>query len=29
VARKLGAEHERDTEILDGPVSIYVSNRST
>jgi RimJ/RimL family protein N-acetyltransferase len=28
VARKLGAERERDTEILDGPVSIYVSIRS-
>jgi RimJ/RimL family protein N-acetyltransferase len=28
VARKLGAEHERDTELLGGPVSIYVSNRS-
>lgn len=25
VARKLGAEHERDTELLGGPVSIYVS----
>jgi RimJ/RimL family protein N-acetyltransferase len=25
VAKKLGAEHERDTEILDGPVAIYVS----
>ena len=23
---KLGAEHERDTEIRGGPVSIYASN---
>jgi RimJ/RimL family protein N-acetyltransferase len=29
VARKLGAEHERDTLILDGPVSIYASSRSS
>jgi RimJ/RimL family protein N-acetyltransferase len=29
VATRLGAEHERDAEILGGPVSIYVSNRST
>jgi RimJ/RimL family protein N-acetyltransferase len=28
VAKKLGAEHERDTEILGGPVSIYVSIRT-
>jgi RimJ/RimL family protein N-acetyltransferase len=28
VAKKLGAEHERDTEILGGPVSIYASTRS-
>ena len=26
VAKKLGAEHERDTEIRGGPVSIYASN---
>jgi RimJ/RimL family protein N-acetyltransferase len=29
VARKLGAEHERDTEILGGPVSIYASGAYT
>jgi RimJ/RimL family protein N-acetyltransferase len=28
VAKGLGAEHERDTEILDGPVSIYASTQS-
>jgi RimJ/RimL family protein N-acetyltransferase len=28
VAKKLGAEHERDTEVLGRPVSIYASNRS-
>jgi RimJ/RimL family protein N-acetyltransferase len=28
VAQKLGAEHERDTEILGGPVSIYASLRT-
>jgi RimJ/RimL family protein N-acetyltransferase len=28
VAKKLGAEHERDTEILGGPVSIYASIRT-
>lgn len=28
VAKKLGAEHERDTEILGGPVSIYVSRNA-
>jgi hypothetical protein len=28
VAKTLGAEHERDTEILGGPVSIYASDRS-
>jgi RimJ/RimL family protein N-acetyltransferase len=28
VAKKLGAEHERDTEIRGGPVSIYASDRS-
>jgi RimJ/RimL family protein N-acetyltransferase len=29
VAKKLGALHERDTEILGGPVSIYASRRSS
>jgi RimJ/RimL family protein N-acetyltransferase len=29
VAKKLGAEHERDTEILGGPVSIYASRAPT
>jgi RimJ/RimL family protein N-acetyltransferase len=29
VAKKLGAVHERDTQILDGPVSIYVSQLTT
>jgi RimJ/RimL family protein N-acetyltransferase len=28
VAKKLGAEHERDTEILGGPVAIYASMRT-
>jgi RimJ/RimL family protein N-acetyltransferase len=28
VAKKLGAKHEQDTEILGGPVSIYASDRS-
>jgi RimJ/RimL family protein N-acetyltransferase len=28
VAKKLGAEHERDTEILGGPVSVYASIRT-
>jgi len=28
VAKKLGAEHERDTEILGGVVSIYASRNS-
>jgi RimJ/RimL family protein N-acetyltransferase len=28
VAKKLGADHERDTEILGGPVSIYASRNS-
>jgi RimJ/RimL family protein N-acetyltransferase len=28
IATKLGAEHERDTEILGGPVSIYASRNS-
>jgi RimJ/RimL family protein N-acetyltransferase len=28
IAKKLGAEHERDTEIRGGPVSIYASTRS-
>jgi RimJ/RimL family protein N-acetyltransferase len=28
VAKKLGAEHERDTEILGGPVSIYASHHT-
>jgi RimJ/RimL family protein N-acetyltransferase len=27
VAKKLGAKHERDTEILGGPVAIYFSRR--
>ena len=27
VARKLGAEHERDTEIRGGPVAIYATTR--
>jgi RimJ/RimL family protein N-acetyltransferase len=27
VAKKLGAEHERDTEIRGGPVAIYASDR--
>jgi RimJ/RimL family protein N-acetyltransferase len=27
IAKKLGAEHERDTEILGGPVAIYVSRQ--
>jgi RimJ/RimL family protein N-acetyltransferase len=26
VAKQLGAEHERDTEILGGPVALYVSS---
>jgi RimJ/RimL family protein N-acetyltransferase len=29
VAKKLGAEHERDTEMLGGPVSVYASLRSS
>jgi RimJ/RimL family protein N-acetyltransferase len=28
IARKLGATHERDTEIRGGPVAIYTSNRN-
>jgi RimJ/RimL family protein N-acetyltransferase len=28
IARKLGATHERDTEIRGGPVAIYTSNRT-
>jgi hypothetical protein len=27
--KKLGAKHERDTEILDGPVAIYASSTTT